>query len=288
MPRAASRLVRFSIAICSLLGEHDGARCRRRVRGAPRRAGAGGQAGPRPPAGSTVGGLGGRREDGPEDGGLRRTAVRRWRRGAAVRGHPPWCGRTERGLVRRGTETILAASRASGKRTRRCAVCAVARVTQGRLGALACVSTSRRRCRRPVAKPVRDRVRLALGVADLAERDGAVRDVDGAHPGVLRAPDVVEEPVADEHAGGRVGRRPRPPSRPGTPAATAWSTGSRWCRRRRRAGASTPSRRKKSSCHSRGQIVLDSTPTLMPVGASLLQSGTTSGSVWVCGSQNSW
>ena len=78
-----------------------------------------------------------------------------------------------------------------------------------------------------------------------ARRDVAVRHVDGAHAGVGGAPDVVEEPVADEHAA-RPGRRRRPrPSRRGTPRAPASSTGSRWCRRRRRCRSSTPSRREE-------------------------------------------
>ena len=40
-------------------------------------------------------------------------------------------------------------------------------------------------------------------------------------------------------------------------------------------------------CNSRGQMVLDSTPTLMPAACSPSQGGRTSGSVGVCGSQNS-
>ena len=55
-------------------------------------------------------------------------------------------------------------------------------------------------------------------------------------PGVVRAPDVVEEPVPDVDAGGRVAHARRPPSRRRRRAATAWSTGSRWCRRHRRRG----------------------------------------------------
>ena len=47
-----------------------------------------------------------------------------------------------------------------------------------------------------------DGVRLALGVADLVGRDGAERDVDRPQPGVVGAPDVVEEPVADVDAAG--------------------------------------------------------------------------------------
>ena len=67
----------------------------------------------------------------------------------------------------------------------------------------------RRATRRDLGQPVHDGVRRALGVADLGRRDRAVRDVDGAQPGVLGAPDVVEEPVADVDAAGRVGRSDR-------------------------------------------------------------------------------
>ena len=97
-----------------------------------------------------------------------------------------------------------------------------------------------------------------------SRRDGAVRDVDRPQPGVVGAPDVVEEPVADVDAARRVGDADRLHRRPERALATASSTGSRWCRRRRRSGASTPSRSKKPSCQARGQIVLDSTPTLIP------------------------
>ena len=38
--------------------------------------------------------------------------------------------------------------------------------------------------------------------------DPAEREVDRPHPGVLGAPDVVEEPVADVDASRRVARRP--------------------------------------------------------------------------------
>ena len=67
--------------------------------------------------------------------------------------------------------------------------------------------------------------------------NGAVRHEHRAHADRLGAVDVVEEPVADEDARGPVRRhRPRP-SRPGTPPGAAWSTGSRWCRPRRRCAA---------------------------------------------------
>src|SRR5262249_40807276 len=49
---------------------------------------------------------------------------------------------------------------------------------------------------------------------------------------------------------------------------------------------STPSRAKIWSCSARGHSVLDSTPTLTPRSRSPRNSGRTSGSVWVCGSQN--
>ena len=48
-------------------------------------------------------------------------------------------------------------------------------------------------------------VRLALGVADLLDRDHAVRDVDRLHPGAVRTVDVVVQPVADVDAAGRIG-----------------------------------------------------------------------------------
>ena len=50
-----------------------------------------------------------------------------------------------------------------------------------------------------------DRVRLPLGVPDLLGRDVAVRQVDRLQPGIVCAPHVVEEPVADVDAACRVG-----------------------------------------------------------------------------------
>ena len=55
-----------------------------------------------------------------------------------------------------------------------------------------------------VGEALDDGVRLPLGVAHLVGGDGAVRDVDRAQAGVACAPDVVEEPVADVHAAGRI------------------------------------------------------------------------------------
>src|SRR6185437_956459 len=58
--------------------------------------------------------------------------------------------------------------------------------------------------REHVTEALHDRVRLAGHRADLLGRDDAVRDEDRAHAHRLRAVDVVEDPVADEHRGGRV------------------------------------------------------------------------------------
>ena len=52
--------------------------------------------------------------------------------------------------------------------------------------------------------------------------------------------------------------------------------------------SSTPSRREHGVVVRPGQMVLDSTPTLKPRSRRALNSGRTSGSVRVCGSQNSW
>ena len=93
-----------------------------------------------------------------------------------------------------------------------------------------------------------DRVGLALGVADLLAPGS--RCAARGRPAARRC----GRPRRRRRAGRRrrrsaPGRRRRPrPSPRGTRAGTAWSTGSRWCRRRRRSGRSTPSRSKKPSC----------------------------------------
>ena len=115
----------------------------------------------------------------------------------------------------------------------------------------------------------------------------AVRDVDRLEAGVVRAPDVVEEPVADVDAAGRVldadrlhggperlGRGLGPRDLAGVDGAVDQVEHPVAARRSPRATA-------------RGQIVLDRTPTLMPRSRSVGNSGATCGSVAVCGSQNS-
>ena len=93
-----------------------------------------------------------------------------------------------------------------------------------------------RRAARDLGELVRDRVGVALAVAVLLGR--GCRCAGCGSPSGRRC----ARPRCRRTAGLRRrhsarGRRPRPrPSRPRTPRAPAWSTGSRWCRRRRRSG----------------------------------------------------
>src|SRR5687767_15633162 len=57
---------------------------------------------------------------------------------------------------------------------------------------------------RDLAEPVDDGVGCPLAVTYLFRRDRAVWHVDGTHPGVRGAPDVVEEAVSDVDAPSRV------------------------------------------------------------------------------------
>ncbi len=84
------------------------------------------------------------------------------------------------------------------------------------------------------ASRVDHRVRLADDVSTLDVRDLAVRQQHRTQAGPAGAVDVVERPVADKDAPGRIGRRRRPPWRSGTPPGAALSTESRRCRRHRR------------------------------------------------------
>ena len=81
---------------------------------------------------------------------------------------------------------------------------------------------TRRRPRSAIsASAVHDGVGVALACARPARRGMLLSGMWIAlSPALLGPPDVVEEPVADVDAAGRVGRRRAPPSRPRTPAAT--------------------------------------------------------------------
>ena len=98
-------------------------------------------------------------------------------------------------------------------------------------------------------------------------------------PGVVGAPDVVEEPVADVDAGGRVAHARRPPSRPRRRAATAWSTGSRWCRRRRRRGRRPRRARRTRRATRAARSCWTARRPCSPVARSSSNIGRTSGSV---------
>ena len=193
-------------------------------------------------------------------GGLRRTEVRRLRRGAASKkSSVVW--RTERGWSG-WDQDDLGRIRASGKRTRRCASVHCTS-TQGRTHPCGCdqpstmsgMSESRwaTASGRPSAWPI------------WPAWNPTVRHVDRPHPDPLRAVHVVLSRSPTRHSA-EGSRRPRRPSRPGSlrvrlgPGQLAGPDASV-------EQVEQAVRPKNASCHCRGQRVYDRTPIFIPSGA---------------------